>query len=78
MQGAILDSIIVEISKTYVIKETADKMVDCLRHQIQSGYYLKFTDLEAFIRQISLDCKSVYNDQHFDMQVISKSAEVKQ
>src|SRR5215218_5712943 len=63
-RAAIIDEIGTVLRDTYVFPETAQRMVEHMRRQLQSGAYDRLGTLETFTQKLTEDLRSVSHDLH--------------
>ncbi|HEX5760344.1 MAG TPA: S41 family peptidase [Thermoanaerobaculia bacterium] len=61
---AIVADVLAALDETYVFPETARKMGEHVRRQMQSGAYDGLTTLDAFTQKLTEDLQSVSKDRH--------------
>ena len=61
---AIIDDIAAALRDIYVFPETAQRMEEHVRRQLQSGAYDRFGTLETFTQNLTEDLRSVSHDLH--------------
>jgi retinol-binding protein 3 len=61
---AIIDDISAALRDTYVFPDTAQRMEEHVRHQLQSGAYNRLGTLETFTQKLTEDLQSVSHDLH--------------
>lgn len=63
-RAAIVDDIAAALNETYVFPETAKKMEQNVRRQLESGAYDRLGTLDAFTEKLTDDLQSVSKDLH--------------
>lgn len=61
---AIIDDIAAALRDIYVFPDTAQRMAEHVRRQLQSGAYDRLGTLEAFTQKLTEDLRSVSHDRH--------------
>lgn len=63
-RAAIIDDITAALNDVYVFPETARKMEEHVRHQLEAGAYDRLGALDAFTQKLTADLQSVSHDLH--------------
>src|SRR5215213_725735 len=63
-RAVIIDDIAAALRETYVFPETARRMEEHVRRQLQSGAYDRLGTLESFTEKLTEDLRSVSHDLH--------------
>ena len=63
-RAAIIDDIAAALRETYVFPDTARRMEEHVRRQLQSGAYDRLGTLESFTEKLTADLRSVSHDLH--------------
>jgi len=63
-RAAIIDDVAAALRETYVFPETAQRMEELMRRQLQSGAYDHLATLDAFTEKLTADLRSVSHDLH--------------
>jgi retinol-binding protein 3 len=66
-RAAIIDDIVAALHETYVFPETAKRMEEHVRRQVQSGAYDRLGTLDAFTQKLTEDLRSVSHDLHLEV-----------
>ena len=63
-RAAIIDDVTAALNEIYVFPETAKKMEEHVRHQLQAGAYDRLGTLDVFTQKLTEDLRSVSHDLH--------------
>src|SRR5262245_3348673 len=70
-QAQAIDSIAVELNRTYVFPDVAKKMVKLMRDQYKKKAYAPITSTREFAQKLTEDLQSISHDRHLNIEYLT-------